>query len=123
MKILTMNSAIKNGKNDEMKVSDLVNIKGKIFSLIKDGYCFDDEVLNAAHITKTIRDEKVFCCVGDIIPTDNINLPKETASTKQIISELNTITNTREGRDDEDFSVYNNQIDNMSFDNTYKENE
>lgn len=123
MKILTMNSTIKNGKNDEIKVSDLVNIKGKIFSLIKDGYCFDDEVLNAAHITKTIRDNKVFCCVGDIISTGNTNLPKETASTKQIISELNTIINTREGRGDEDFSIYNNQIDNMSFDDTYKENE
>lgn len=118
-----MNSTIKNGKNDEIKVSDLVNIKGKIFSLIKDGYCFDDEVLNAAHITKTIRDNKVFCCVGDIISTGNTNLPKETASTKQIISELNTIINTREGRGDEDFSIYNNQIDNMSFDDTYKENE
>lgn len=118
-----MNSTIKNGKNDEIKVSDLVNIKGKIFSLIKEGYCFDDEVLNAAHITKVIRDKKVFCCVGGITPTDDTKLPKETASTKQIISELNTIINTRERGTDEEFSVYNNQIDKMSFDDVDKENE
>ena len=123
MKKLTMESTIKNGKKSDMKVSDLVNIKGKIFSLIKEGYYFDDEVLKAAHITKTIREKKAYSCVRDITPTDHTKLPKETASMKQILFDINTITKTRESGGDEEFSSYNNQIDSTSFDDIYKDND
>lgn len=122
MKILTMESTIKNGKNSDMKVSDLVNIKGKIFSLIKEGYYFDDEVLKAAHINRIIREKKTYSCVRDVMPTDETKLPKETASIKQILFDINTITKTRESGGDEEFSSYNNQIDNTSFDD-YKDND
>lgn len=123
MKTLTMNSTIKLGKNKDVKVSELVGIKGKIFSLIKDGYYFDEEVLSAANITHTIRDRKIYSCVRDKVLYDTKKFPKDTMSTKQIIAELNTITKMGENAINIDNSYCDNQINNASLDETLEENE
>lgn len=89
---LTMQSIVKCGKNANKKVCNIVNVKGEVFSMIKEGYEFDDEVLEAAGIKKIVREEKVYCRAGgDGCDTREKPLPKESASVRQIISELNTI--------------------------------
>lgn len=133
MKTLTMESTIKLGRKASKKVSDLVEIEGKIFSLIKEGYCFDNEVLEAAHIKKYVRNVQTISCVRDNIPVDrvsensaieNAKLPKDTASLTQILSELNTLTRTGGEINQDDYSSYNNQIDSASYEGAYNtENE
>lgn len=124
MRKLTMESTIKNGKNSEISVSELVSIKGKIFSLIKEGYEFDDEVLAAAHISKHIRDEKVYCRIGNLHMTNNSHLPKDTATTKQIISELNTINNLPSNNYNDEASSYCDNNDNTEEEfNDYGDND
>ena len=59
MKKLTMNDHIKSGSFANKTVEEVTKIKGAIFSMIKEGYEFDDEVLKAARIRKIIRDEKI----------------------------------------------------------------
>ena len=59
MKKLTMNDHIKSGAFANKTVEEVTKIKGAIFSMIKEGYEFDDEVLKAARIRKIIRDEKI----------------------------------------------------------------
>ena len=49
---LTMRDTIENGKYANKTVEEITKISGAIFSMIKDGYEFDDEVLAAAHISK-----------------------------------------------------------------------
>ena len=91
---LTMRDTIENGKYANKTVEEITKISGAIFSMIKDGYEFDDEVLAAAHINKTIRDERVDFVVN--IHKDNKcskPLPVETASMKQILAEINTLDN------------------------------
>ena len=94
MEKLTMNDTIKNGIYEDKTVAEIAKISGAIFSMIKDGYEFDDEVLAAAHINKTIRDERVDFVVN--IHKDNKcskPLPVETASMKQILAEIHTLDN------------------------------
>lgn len=122
MEILSLDSTFKKGKYANKSVADLVGIKGQIFSMIKEGYVFDDEVLEAAHITKTIRDKKVYCSVGCFEhPKDTRVLPVETASMKQILSELNTLEAVGDDVDDRDDSSngndYENDIDSITIDN------
>lgn len=54
MEKLTLKSTIKSSKYGDKSIEELIKIKGAIFSMIKDGYDFDDEVLEAAHIRKQI---------------------------------------------------------------------
>lgn len=91
---LTMRDTIENGKYANKTVEEITKISGAIFSMIKDGYEFDDEVLAAAHISKTIRDERTDFVVN-IHKDDNSSkpLPVETASVKQILAELHTLDN------------------------------
>ena len=91
---LTMRDTIENGKYANKTVEEITKISGAIFSMIKDGYEFDDEVLVAAHISKTIRDESTDFVVN-IHTGDNSSkpLPVETASVKQILAELHTLDN------------------------------
>ena len=91
---LTMRDTIENGKYANKTVEEITKISGAIFSMIKDGYEFDDEVLVAAHISKTIRDERT-AFVVTIHKADNSSkpLPVETASVKQILVELHTLDN------------------------------
>ena len=91
---LTMRDTIENGKYANKTVEEITKISGAIFSMIKDGYEFDDEVLVAAHISKTIRDERTESVVN-IHKDENSSkpLPVETASVKQILAELHTLDN------------------------------
>lgn len=93
MEKLTLKSTIKSSKYGDKSIEELIKIKGAIFSMIKDGYDFDDEVLEAAHIRKQNSNEKVYCRVGGSTPTKTKKLPKDTQSIKQIIYELNMIEN------------------------------
>lgn len=118
MNRLNMESTIKNKRGTEKKVFDLVKEKGKILSLIKEGYDFEDEVLSAAHIKRNIRDVKVSYVVGNKDNDELKPLQKDTTSARQIIYELNTINNdsnaVEKGNEDA-FSNYNNQIDTINF--------
>ena len=94
MEKLTMNDTIKNGHYADKTVAEIAKISGAIFSMIKDGYEFDDEVLAAAHINRTTRDERVDFVVN--LHKDSKcykPLPVETASMKQILAEMNTLDN------------------------------
>lgn len=93
MEKLTLKSAIKSSKYGDKSIEELIKIKGAIFSMIKDGYDFDDEVLEAAHIRKQISNEKVYCRVGGDNSSKKKKLPKDTQSIKQIIYELNMLEN------------------------------
>lgn len=110
-----MGSAIKIGTKGEKKVSELVNEKGCIFSLIKEGYMFDDEVLNAANITHIIRDVHFENVVFEKNTEKNENLKKDSVSAKQIISELNSINKGFGDFKDEYGDNYENQIDSIKF--------
>lgn len=110
-----MESTIKIGTNGEKKVSELVNEKGRIFSLIKEGYAFDDEVLNAANITHIIRDVHFENVVFEKNTEKNENLKKDSVSAKQIISELNSINKDFSDFKDEYVDNYENQIDSVKF--------
>lgn len=115
MKILGMESTIKIGTNSEKKVSELVNETGYIMSLIKEGYIFDDEVLSAAHITRTIRNVRFEHIVTDKSAEQMPKLRKDSVSAKQIISELNSISKSSEDFKDNGGDDYENQIDNYKF--------
>lgn len=115
-----MDSTIKYGRNPKKAIKDLVNIKGKIFSLIKDGYEFADDVLEAAHITKTVQNTEFLCSVRKNINNDkNSCLKKDTRSTRQIISDLSAVNRVCNDSDEDNripTSSYTNQIDEMTFD-------
>lgn len=105
-----MNYVFKNGKYANKTVGELTEIKGAIFSMIKEGYDFEDDVLAAAHIKKNIRDKKAFLMVGNCVEDEKTNklLAVETVPLKQILSELNTLDNV--GEDIE----YNNDLENKN---------
>lgn len=110
-----MESTIKIGTKDEKKVSDLVKEKGRIFAMIKDGYIFDDDVLNAANITHVIRDVQIKNIITDKSSEKNEKLRKDTVSAKQIISELNGFNKCSDEFKDDSCDNYENQIDNITF--------
>ena len=121
MEKLTMNDTIKNGNYADKTVAEIAKISGAIFSMIKDGYEFDDEVLTAAHINKTIRDERVDFVVN--IHKDNTcskPLPVETASMKQILAEINTLANI--GNNNENSNNYV-EIEDISANNSEETND
>lgn len=129
MEKLTMESTIKKGKYVNKSVADLVKIEGEIFSMIKNGYEFDDEVLDAAHIKKSIRDVKVYHRVGDgnCEPMTSV-LPKETATIKQILSDINVLDKIGEDFSDEENgdsipNGYENDVDTINIDNFDDEDE
>lgn len=110
-----MESTIKIGTNKEKKVSEIVNEKGYILSLIKDGYIFDDEVLKAANITHTIRDVHYENVVIEKSVDKNQKMRKDSVSTKQIISELNNFNKDSNDFKDTCNDSYENQIDTITF--------
>lgn len=129
MEKLTLESTIKNGKYSNKRVADLVKIDGEIFSMVKNGYEFDDDVLEMAHIKRNIRDVKVYHCVGsDNCRSMTSALPKETASIKQILSDINTLVkiceDVADGKNEESKSIgYENEIDTINIDNFEGEDE
>lgn len=129
MEKLTMESTLKKGKYVDKRVADLVKIDGEIFSMIKNGYEFDDEVLEAAHIKRNVRDVKIYSRVGsgNCDPMHSA-LPKETASMKQILSDINTLDNIGENNSDYDNVYatkmeYENELDTINLDNFNSEHE
>ena len=118
MKKLTMNDHIKSGAFANKTVEEVTKIKGAIFSMIKEGYEFDDEVLKAARIRKIIRDEKIDFVVNTNKDNNRSNpLPKETTSLKQILAELNTLDNFGTVKDNNN---YGEDIEDISA-NTFEE--
>lgn len=118
MKEITLKDTIKGGKYNNCVVEDLVNETGVIFSLIKEGYMFDDEVLKCSHIKRTIRDSNVECVIRDKVNTEpQKSLGKDTASVKQILAEINTIEkNSSKYNEGDDAYTINNAIDNETND-------
>lgn len=125
MEKLTLESTFKNGKYAGKSVADLVNISGEIFSLIKEGYIFDDEVLAAAHIKKSVRNVESHCVIGGINADKSFKpLPMETASMKQILSEINTLdNNTNKYKENESEDNYDSSSGEITINNFYEEDE
>ena len=129
MEKLTMESTFKKGKYANKSVADLVKIEGAIFSMIKNGYEFDDEVLDAVPIKKSIRDVKVYCRIGgENCELMTSVLPKETASIKQILSDINILDKIGEDFSDEEngdsiSNGYENEVDIINIDNFDDEDE
>lgn len=90
-KILTLKDSINLGKGKKIPVSEIVNKKGEIFNYIKNGYQFDDEVLEKAHIVKKISNERIISDCVEYKKVDKKALPKETESVKNILKSINTI--------------------------------
>lgn len=91
MEKLGLKSIIQRGKDKGRKVSDIISKDRKrVFGLIREGFQFDDEVLSAAGIKKTIREEKT---VTQIVTheKDNRVYQKDTMRLDRIISELLTV--------------------------------
>lgn len=97
MKIkLGMDDVINVGKKNKITVSELVPVKGEIFKLIKNGFEFDDEVLEKARIKKIIRDEKIINVIVEHTPEKKKAYNKESESLKNILKSLNTIDKQNE---------------------------
>ena len=90
-KIFKITDKINFGKGKKIAVSEIVEKKGEIFKLIKEGYEFDDEVLEKAHIKKTIRDVKTITEFVTNKKIDNKSYPKETENIKTILKSINTL--------------------------------
>lgn len=117
-RILTMSDVINVSKNKKVLVSDLVHIKGEIFSLIKKGWQFDDEVLKEAHIRKIVREPKVRFVIADHEQEKNKDkYLKETESLKNILKSLNTLDNQTE----ESFNNLEEYKEEEPIDNSYLE--
>lgn len=112
MEKLTLKSVLKKGKYANMSIADLAKEKGAIISMIKEGYEFDDEVLEVAKLKKIINNTRAFCCVGVTDSNDGYKskLPKDTTPVKQILSELNTLDNIG-GVNEEENCEFGNKID------------
>lgn len=82
-----------NGKYKSKTIREIINLDKKyIFELIKQGYYFDDEVLNMAGIKKNVRNETIKLEIASH-EKDNKVYDKETESVKQILKSLLTIDN------------------------------
>ena len=93
---LNINSTIPNGKHRGKKVRDVLSDNRKdIFSLIKSGLSFDDEVLSLAGIKKNIRDVKVVQVFTDHVK-DTRKYEKDTESLSRILKEIRTLDNINE---------------------------
>lgn len=97
MEILDYESIIPYGKNKGKHVKDIISDKKEIFSMLKSGFYFSDEVLKLAHIRKVIRDVKYANEVVEHKKDTKIYI-KDTDSLSKIIRELETIhsQNTKE---------------------------
>ena len=87
---LHINSVIGKGKYNGKKVSEIISEKKVVFSLIKEGFEFEDEVLSMAGIKKTVMDVKVEQVFVEH-DVDTKVYAKETASLQKILKELRTL--------------------------------
>lgn len=83
---LHLDSTTPNGEN----VRDIVGDKKKVFSLIKKGIQFDDEVLEKAGIKKVVRDVE-FKNVFVEHEKDKKTYEKDTVNLQKILKELRTL--------------------------------
>lgn len=104
---LTINSIIDKGRYKGKKISDLIADKKAIFSLIKEGISFDDEVLTLSGIKKNVRDVKVKQVFVEHEIDTNV-YAKETASLQKILKEIRTLDNIDV---DDTISSYNKKDD------------
>lgn len=99
-KSLSLNSIINSGKFNKQTVNEvLTNNKRDIFSLIKEGFSFDDEVLKLAGIKKNVKNSTV---KNEIVEHDKDTKVYEVDTTPlhKILKEISTIDN---------YSFYENQ--------------
>ena len=89
--LLSLETTIESSdKYNGKKVSELVEKKGVIFQMIKKGYRFDDKVLEAAKITKNIRNHEAISVIAEH-EKDTKKYKKDTASLKEIIKEIDVL--------------------------------
>ena len=104
--LLTMEDSINLGKGKKIAVTDLLKVKGGVFEYIKNGYQFDDEVLEKAHIKKTIRNQRVTGEFATPRITKTKTYEKDTESLKNILKSINTLENPKtNNNDDEDDNI------------------
>lgn len=92
-KSLSLNSIINSGKFNKQTVNEvLTNNKRDIFSLIKEGFSFDDEVLKLAGIKKNVKNSTV---KNEIVEHDKDTKVYEVDTTPlhKILKEISTIDN------------------------------
>ncbi|MCD8206827.1 MAG: hypothetical protein LUD72_02710 [Bacteroidales bacterium] len=88
---ITLDDSVSSGRGRGQKVVDIVDDKQKMFKLIRDGKWFDDEVLERAGITKTVRDVKVWSQIAEHAEDKSV-YQKDSGSIREILNELaNTI--------------------------------
>lgn len=110
-KVYGMNTVLEEINGYEEKTpAELIKKSGskEIFKLIKRGYMFDDEVLAAAHITKTIRDERTYWEITTRKPEKNRKeLKKDTASYEEIMESLSYVeVEEEEPKNEEDIEEF-----------------
>ena len=94
--VLNINSVIAKGEHKGKTVNDVLSIgKKEIFSLIKEGFSFDDNVLLMAGIKKNVRDVKVSNIFVEH-EKDTKSYEKDTVSLSKILKEIRTIDNLDE---------------------------
>ena len=103
MEILNKKSVIElTGRYNGKTVEEVLNKNRKsIFTLIKKGLCFDDEVLKEAHITKTIRDRHAYY-EFERHAKDNKKYEKEKMSKDDVIKIVESLNNDNIKYDDEE---------------------
>ena len=98
-KTLNINSEITTGIHKGKTVKEVLeNGKKEIFSLIKQGFSFDDEVLSLAGIKKNVRDVTIKHVFIEH-EKDNKIYEKETTSLSKILKEIRTIDNIDENEE------------------------
>ena len=98
-KTLNINSEITAGIHKGKTVKEVLeNGKKEIFSLIKQGFSFDDEVLSLAGIKKNVRDVTIKQVFVEH-EKDNKIYEKETTSLSKILKEIRTIDNIDENEE------------------------
>lgn len=99
MKGLKLNDTIAAGEYKGKTVQEVIaGAREKpsriIMSLLKKGLYFDDEVINAVGIKKTIRDVKFEHIVVDREKHEQKVLPKDRAKLSTILKDIHTIDNS-----------------------------
>lgn len=90
--ILHLDSRIDRGPFKNKTIKDIINNKKEIFRMIKEGYYFDDDVLQAAGITKTIKNSVTSNQVVEH-EKDTKQYEVDTTPLQKILKELATIDN------------------------------
>ena len=93
MEILHKNSVItEHGRYEGKSVDEVITRNRKaIFSMIKKGVMFDDEVLSIAHIKKIEHPHTVTCEIERHANKSTKKYEKDTAKIDEILKEINTL--------------------------------